>query len=150
MRGRGLRGPAFGGTEYVQIIDFADQIDTHRELRDRMMDYVREQRFGDELDRRRRLWARVEALEQVMPARDFYTLDVDEAVYRVFTKGGRLRKRTRAVQNLSAAVIRGIESNTSPVRPGHEIYYYTPTQSLDLDVITAYLREFDPDTDYTT
>ena len=40
MLGRGLRGPAFGGTEKVNVVDFADQYGIHSELaKERIMSF---------------------------------------------------------------------------------------------------------------
>lgn len=45
MVGRGLRGPAFGGTENIRVIDFADQMDTHEHLAERIMNFHREREW---------------------------------------------------------------------------------------------------------
>jgi hypothetical protein len=49
MLGRGMRGPAFGGTKHVTIVDFVDQDKTHGELRDILMNYNRQERWSENI-----------------------------------------------------------------------------------------------------
>lgn len=89
MLGRGLRGPAFGGTESVRVIDFADQIDAHDHLRDRIMRFQRFLHWAEDSDREFRELN--EVLAQCLtckPAQACQQLTGQAGVYRVTTPSG--------------------------------------------------------------
>ena len=106
MLGRGRRGPAFGGTERVHVVDFADQLATHRELRERLMTAEREERY-DEI--RRELKQRWNALrdgvrQQLVPDA-CVELHGRPAIFRISTpKRRRIKLTLRYRQNAGAAL----------------------------------------------
>lgn len=93
MIGRGLRGPAFGGTEYVNVVDFADQVETHEILSGRIMNYVRADKWEDERGKRIRLLGRLlERMQHNKPTSTRGKMDGKSGLYCAVTAGGNLIK----------------------------------------------------------
>ena len=89
MIGRGLRGPAFGGTEYVNVVDFADQVETHEILSGRIMNYVRADKWEEERQKRMRLIDRLlKRIKESKPTSVRNQMYGKPGLYCVATAGG--------------------------------------------------------------
>lgn len=129
MLGRGLRGPAFKGTESVRVFDFADQITTHDHLIKRIMHFDRHRDFADHDDREytelTKLLARCRAC---MPSVARQELMGQSGIYRLTTPSGYLieYRDWRSTTDIGKAVSKGIQDKT--IR-----YSYTVTYVLEDD-----------------
>lgn len=123
MLGRGLRGPAFEGAESVRVIDFADQVDTHDHLRNRIMDFQRFRDFADDVDKEIAEMKKLSAQRQTCrPAEFRQQLMGKSGIYRVT----RDYRDWRAIADIGKAVSKRLQDKT--IR-----YYDTVTYVLEDD-----------------
>ena len=115
MLGRGLRGPAFGGTKSVRVIDFADQIDTHDHLIKRIMHFQRFRDFADDRDREyTELTKLLAQCRTCKPAEARQQLMGQSGVYRVTTLSGNPieYRGWRSATDIGKAVTKGLQDKT--------------------------------------
>jgi len=130
MLGRGLRGPAFKGTESVRVIDFADQVDTHDHLRNRIMRFPRFRDFADDVDKEIAEMKKLSAQRRTCrPAESRQQLMGKSGIYRVTRPSGKQRdyRDWHPVADIGKAVSNGLQNKT--VRS-----YDTVTYVLENDV----------------
>ncbi|TSA00875.1 MAG: DEAD/DEAH box helicase [Nitrospiraceae bacterium] len=115
MLGRGLRGPAFGGTESVKVIDFADQCDAHEDLMARLMTVPGERESPNHDIRRLQevsdLLARCETSKPADARRD---LEKHSGVYRVINVSSYVRANRdwKWHNDLGKAVSSGLQNKS--------------------------------------
>lgn len=147
MLGRGRRGPAFGGTETVHVVDFADQLETHGELRDRLMSLAIARDFGKVRAARERKWRAREvnifARERLLQASKRHGMP---AWFRV-VKENELRRSLSLTKDLGAALERMIEADES-VRRGHTVEFWDLSGEGNAAEVGILVREFSPDLEY--
>jgi superfamily II DNA or RNA helicase len=141
MLGRGLRGPAFGGTESVRVIDFADQIATHDHLRDRIMRFQRFLHWAENSDREFRELKKV--FTQCLackPAQACQQLTGQAGVYRVTTFAGNPieYRGWRSTTDIGKAVYKGRQDKT--IRDYYLVTYLPENDSQRRAEILSKLR----------
>ncbi len=113
MLGRGLRGPAFGGTNNLTVVDFADQAETFEILERRIMNFQREEDFEEfwkkQLKEIDKLKVKIITTE---PTDASYKMDTMPGLRRALMKSGKVRKRWdwRWVEDIGKAIRNGINS----------------------------------------
>jgi len=126
MVGRGLRGPAFGGTKVVRVVDFTDSFDPLNDLRDRFMTYALEKKWAkkwtNELTEGRELLKEARN-NSCPPAEASIKLNGCSGIYRVTTASRRKipNRNWRWVSDIGKGVHNGRREES--VKSGHVIHY---------------------------
>jgi len=150
MLGRGRRGPAFGGTDTVRVVDFADQVDAHTQLGERLiglMNLERERSYDERVRADEEKWEAIKRTSRKWKNPLTKARRDGPAVYRILTPGRRdVRKRLRAVKNLDSALANYVKGNSA--RRKHVVEYFVATPSATLAEVEMLVRRFAPDEQY--
>lgn len=138
MLGRGRRGPAFGGTDTVTVVDFTDQIEAHDKLNKHIVNVLskniinfdREQNWESDLKKQMLIFEKRLAMR---PVAELLDDEIGQAVYWVETKGGRdcIRPLERT-SNLTDSLRRGLHKGQYPIRNDHQVFYIKLRDGEDL------------------
>ena len=141
MIGRGLRGPAFGGTEYVNVVDFADQVETHEILSGRIMNYVSADKWEDERGKKIRLLDHLlRKMQHDKPTSVRNKMYEKPGLYCVVTVGGNLIKgrHWKWVLDVGNTIEKGIREDS--VKYTDVVYYIKENDDEVADKALKLLR----------
>lgn len=148
MLGRGRRGEAFGGTESVNVVDFADQLEAHGALSDRLMNLATVQTFDRARAERYSRWGKLDAaLHAREPVADALRRVGTPAWFRVITGSNFLRKRLSRTEDLGGHLAR-LVAGEGPVLARQFVEYWRIEPRVDLAELELLIREYSPDDAY--
>jgi superfamily II DNA or RNA helicase len=148
MLGRGLRGPAFGGTEFVRVIDFVDQVSSHQHLCNRIMQFQLERNWVGVRDKEIAEMKKLSAqCQKCTPAEARQQLMGQPGVYRVTTRSGNQidYRDWRSISDIGKAVSKGRQDKT--IRSYDIVAYVLEDDGKRRDEILSKLRLAKLDTD---
>lgn len=142
MLGRGRRGPAFGGTEKVYVVDFADQLETHAALRERILNVERERGYDAKRQAERKRWREIRDQRQERPVPEACEqLRGRQAVFRVRTlKRQIVKKKLSAVADAGRALERYLAKASG--NRNHVVEYSIPDENISLVELKLWIRQF--------
>ncbi len=139
MLGRGLRGPAFGGTETINVVDFCDQISAHEAVQLKLMDLSKAKNWQTDLEERRAWLEQIHSRTRSDAVRYAEALQLP-AVYRVVTpKRTKTLRSTTRTKDLSASLRTGLREGKFD--RGHVVDYCPSFPDFALEKIEFLLRD---------
>lgn len=130
MLGRGRRGPAFGGTKTVHVVDFADQFEAHRELGARLMNFELESGYDELIAKEERRYQSLKRYSLPVSVGTATHFSGSRGVFRVATPGGRKVREVAFAEDVGATLRRLLARGS--IRSSHVVDCWSLPPGFDV------------------